>query len=110
MKHSFSDLGALRRDPLKFFLDKTNETAPLVRLNIGLSPVYMLNDAALIKPLLKAVDQLQQRFLLLLEPAKLLSQCSILGLHRRHFARQTARREAHRLSVLTVNRRCEQHE
>lgn len=54
MKHFYSDLNALGRDPLKFFLDKSYETEPLVRLRLGLSPVYMLNDADLIKPLLKA--------------------------------------------------------
>ncbi|MES2906182.1 MAG: cytochrome P450 [Pseudomonadota bacterium] len=54
MKHSFSDLAALGRDPLQLFLDKSEENSKLVKMRIGLSPVYMLNDAALIKPLLKA--------------------------------------------------------
>ncbi len=54
MTHLFSDFAALQRDPLKFFLDKSKEAAALIKLRIGLSPVYMLNDDALIKPLLKA--------------------------------------------------------
>jgi len=58
MKHPLSDLKPFQRDPLQFFLDKgIGAAAPLVRLNMGFSPVYLVADAELIKPIFKAPER-----------------------------------------------------
>lgn len=55
MFHKFSDLPAFQRDALGFFLDKgANSTAPLVPLNVGFDPVYLVADPSVAKAVLKA--------------------------------------------------------
>ncbi|PRD40695.1 cytochrome P450 [Phyllobacterium phragmitis] len=59
MKHMFSDTPAFRRDPLACLVDKADAaTEPLVPLNIGFRPVYLLADPEYIKPLLKTSEDL----------------------------------------------------
>ena len=54
MKHPFSDVNVFRHDPLKLFKKHSSpDAAPLVRLNLGPSPVYLVTDAALAKTVLK---------------------------------------------------------
>jgi cytochrome P450 len=57
MPHMFSDVRAFRRDPLNFLLDKGNR-APLglEPLHLGPSPVLLVNDPDLIRPILKAPE------------------------------------------------------
>lgn len=57
MPHMFSDVRAFRRDPLSFLLDKGN-SAPLglEPLHLGPSPVLLVNDPDLIRPILKAPE------------------------------------------------------
>ena len=57
MPHMFSDVRAFRRDPLNFLLAKGNG-APLglERLHLGPSPVFLVNDPDLIRPILKAPE------------------------------------------------------
>lgn len=55
MKHPFSDVSVFRHDPLELFKKHSSpDAAPLVRLNLGPSPVYLVTDAALAKNVLKA--------------------------------------------------------
>lgn len=57
MKHMFSDVKAFRHDPIGLFARVSGADAPsLVRLNLGPSPVYLVNDAPLAKEILKADD------------------------------------------------------
>lgn len=54
MKHLFSDVNAFRHDPLELFKRHSHpDVAPLVRLNLGPSPVYLVTDAAVAKTILK---------------------------------------------------------
>ena len=57
MPHMFSDVRAFRRDPLNFLLAKGN-SAPLglERLHLGPSPVFLVTDPDLIRPILKAPE------------------------------------------------------
>ena len=57
MPHMFSDVRAFRRDPLQFLLARGN-AAPLglVPLYLGPSPVLLVNDPDLIRPILKAPE------------------------------------------------------
>ncbi len=55
MKHWFSDILAFRRDPMKLLLERGKASEfPLQRLHLGRSPVYLVTDPALIKPILKS--------------------------------------------------------
>ena len=55
MLRKFSDLSAFRRDPLGFLLERgTTAKEPLVPLNVGFHPVYLVTDPTLVKPILKA--------------------------------------------------------
>lgn len=57
MKHCFSDLGAFRRDPLTFLLEKgAAASEPLVRLRLGPSPVFLVAEPALVKPMMKEAE------------------------------------------------------
>lgn len=53
------DLKAFRLDPLKFFSSKaTASEKPLVKLSMGMPrPVYLVTDAALIKPVMHASEE-----------------------------------------------------
>jgi len=54
----FSDLTAFRRDPLSVLLEKGNSaTEPLVRLALGPSPMFLVTDPEMIRPLLKANEE-----------------------------------------------------
>lgn len=57
MPHMFSDVRRFRRDPLSFLLDRGN-TAPLglEPLHLGPSPVLLVTDPDLIRPILKAPE------------------------------------------------------
>ncbi len=58
MPHMFSDISAFRRDPLTLFRDVGEQaTAPLVKLNLGPRPVYLVTDPGLIKPIFTATEQ-----------------------------------------------------
>lgn len=58
MKHWFSDLSPFRRDALAFFTE-TGRTSrePLRRLNMGFSPVYLVTDPELTKPIFSAPEE-----------------------------------------------------
>lgn len=57
MPHMFSDVRAFRHDPLRFLLERGN-SAPLglEPLNLGPSPVFLVSDPDLIRPILKAPE------------------------------------------------------
>lgn len=54
MKQKFSDVSAFRHDSLDLFARKGfGSTEPLVKLNLGLSPVYLVTDPMLARVVLK---------------------------------------------------------
>lgn len=57
MPHMFSDVRSFRRDPLNFLLERGN-SAPmgLERLYLGPSPVLLVTDPDLIRPILRAPE------------------------------------------------------
>ncbi|MBU2531971.1 MAG: cytochrome P450 [Alphaproteobacteria bacterium] len=58
MQHWFSDIAPFQRDPLGFFLKRGHETeAPISRLRIGVTPVWMINDPSLVRDVLKASEE-----------------------------------------------------
>lgn len=55
MKQKFSDVSAFRHDPLRLFAQKGfGSTEPLVKLNLGFSPVYLVTDPLLARAVLKS--------------------------------------------------------
>lgn len=57
MKHMFSDVQKFRRDPLGFLLEVGNGSPlGLVPLRLGTSPVLLVNDPGLVRPILKASE------------------------------------------------------
>ncbi|HEY0440987.1 MAG TPA: cytochrome P450 [Xanthobacteraceae bacterium] len=57
MPHWFSDVRAFRRDPLKFLLERGNNSSnDLERVYLGPNPIYLVVDPELVKPLLKAPE------------------------------------------------------
>lgn len=72
MKRRFRDLTAFRRDPLTFLKERGNESeGPLVRLALGLKPIYLVNTPELVKPLLNWSEEeiCKGRFIRKLRPA-----------------------------------------
>jgi cytochrome P450 len=55
MKHAYSDVIAFRRDPLTFLLDRGSNAGDeaLTPLGLGPSPVFLVTDPTLVKPMLK---------------------------------------------------------
>ncbi len=57
MKLPLTDLIAFQRDQLAFFTDRGNGASdPLVPLSMGAGPVYLVTDADLVKPILRAPE------------------------------------------------------
>jgi cytochrome P450 len=57
MRHWFADLNAFRHDPMTLFLERAGASdKPMQKLNLGPSPVYLVTDPKLVKPILKASD------------------------------------------------------
>lgn len=57
MPHMFSDVRSFRRDPLSFLLERGNcNPMGLQRLHLGPSPVLLVTDPDLIRPILKAPE------------------------------------------------------
>jgi cytochrome P450 len=54
MRHPFSDVSAFRRDPLGLFAEKGfGASEPLVKLDLGPSPVFLVTDAKTARTVLK---------------------------------------------------------
>ena len=59
MKHMFSDVRPFMRDPLSFLLAKSESSSErLIPLALGVNRVLLVNDAELLKPILKAPEEL----------------------------------------------------
>lgn len=57
MKHWFSDLRAFQRDPLDFMVTRgTASASSLERVHLGPTPVWLVTDPAMVKPVLKAPE------------------------------------------------------
>ncbi|MFT5509505.1 MAG: cytochrome P450 [Hyphomicrobiaceae bacterium] len=58
MQHWFSDAAPFQRDPLSFFLERGgNSDQPIERLRLGMTPVWLINDAELVRDVLKASEE-----------------------------------------------------
>ena len=91
MKHWFSDLPAFMRDPLDFFIERgTNAREPLVKLRMGFSPVYLVTDATLIKPIMKASEQTIDKGRLIYKLREIIGQSSMVLSGERHRVRRAA--------------------
>ncbi len=78
MKHWFSDASAFRRDPLAFVRARMAETSnPLVRVHLGLRPTYLVNAPALVKPLLKASEEVLDKSRLVSKLKPVLGESSL---------------------------------
>jgi cytochrome P450 len=59
MTRWFTDVRAFRRDPLELLSEKArNSDVPLVKLALGPTPVYLVNDPSLVKPLMKLSEDI----------------------------------------------------
>lgn len=57
MKHWFSDVIAFRRDPLALMLARgTASSAQIEQLRLGPTPVWLVTDPSMVKPILKAPE------------------------------------------------------
>jgi cytochrome P450 len=91
MKHPLSDLGPFQRDPLQFFLDKgVGASTSLVRLNMGFSPVYLIADAELIKPVFKAPEADIDKGRLIYKLREVIGESSMVLSGPRHRERRAA--------------------
>ena len=80
MKHVFSDVRPFTRDPLSFLRAKSESSSErLVPLALGFNRVFLVNDAELLTPILKAPEELSDKGGLVrkLEPV---ARCSSLTL------------------------------
>lgn len=58
MQHWFSDAAPFQRDPLSFFLERgANSNQQIVKLRLGMTPVWLINDAELVRDVLKAPEE-----------------------------------------------------
>jgi cytochrome P450 len=91
MKHLFSDVNAFRHDPLTLFMQKSRYTAmPLVKLNLGFKPVYLVTDPALIKPVMKAEEAQIDKGRLVQKLRTVIGKSSITMSGREHQERRAA--------------------
>ena len=95
MPHMFSDVRAFRRDPLKFLLERGN-AAPLglEPLHLGPSPVFLVNDPDLIRPILKAPETEVGKGRLIKKLTPVLGQSSLM-LHGEEHKRRRAVLQKH---------------
>jgi cytochrome P450 len=91
----FSDVRAFRRDPLQFLLERGN-TAPmgLAPLRLGPSPVLLVNDPDLIRPILKAPETEVGKGRLIKKLTPVLGQSSLM-LHGEEHKRRRAVLQKH---------------
>lgn len=91
MRHWFSDIPPFQRDALGFFTRKgRNATEPLVRLNMGFAPVYLITDAELIKPIFSAPEEEIDKGALIYKLREIMGESSISLSGPRHKARRAA--------------------
>ena len=90
MPHMFSDVRLFRREPLHFLLERGN-TAPLglEPLHLGPSPVLLVNDPDLIRPILKAPETELGKGRLIKKLTPVLGQSSLM-LHGEEHKRRRA--------------------
>lgn len=89
MPHMFSDVRAFRRDPLQFLLARGN-AAPLglEPLYLGPSPVLLVNDPDLIRPILKAPETEVGKGRLIKKLTPVLGQSSLMSHGEEHKRRR----------------------
>ena len=78
MKQKFSDVSAFRHDPLGLFARKGfGSTEPLVKLNLGFSPVYLVTDPLLARTVLKTDEAKIDKGVLVRKLRKVIGTSSI---------------------------------
>jgi cytochrome P450 len=91
MKHWFSDILPFQHDSLGFFTERGRTAAePLVRLHMGFSPVYLVTDAELIKPIFSAPEEEIDKGRLIHKLRELMGDSSISLSGPRHKERRAA--------------------
>lgn len=78
MRQKFSDVSAFRHDPLELFARKGfTAREPLVKLNLGFSPVYLVTDPMLARAVLKTDEQQIDKGYLVQKLRKVIGKSSI---------------------------------
>lgn len=86
----FGDLSAFRRDPLSLFLDRgINAAEPFAKLSLGFSPIYLVTDPALIKPIMKADEKQIDKGRLIYKLRQIIGQSSMVLSGSRHRERRS---------------------
>ncbi|MFN0262472.1 cytochrome P450 [Tepidamorphus sp. 3E244] len=74
-----SDLIAFQRDQLGFFLQRGNDaTEPLVRLSMGTGHVYLVSDADLVRPIMKADESVIDKGRLIYKLREIIGESSMV--------------------------------
>jgi cytochrome P450 len=85
----FGDLQPFRRDPLGFFYERgTQAKEPFVKLAMGFAPVYLVADAAYVKPIMKASEDQIDKGRLIYKLREIIGQSSMVLSGERHRERR----------------------
>lgn len=91
MKLPLTDLIAFQRDQLAFFTDRGNGASdPLVPLSMGAGPVYLVTDADLVKPILRAPEDLIDKGQLIYKLREIIGESSMVLSGEEHRIRRAA--------------------
>lgn len=84
-----ADLFAFRRDQLGFFLERGNRAKePLVPLSMGAGPVFLVADADLVRPILKADESVIDKGKLIYKLREIIGESSMVLSGEEHRARR----------------------
>jgi len=90
IKEMFSDLISFQRDPLSFFEEKGRADAPIIKLKMGPSRVYMVVDPEAIKPVLAAKEEIIDKGKLIYKLREIIGDSSMVISGERHKLRRAA--------------------
>ncbi|MCC0059715.1 MAG: cytochrome P450 [Rhodobiaceae bacterium] len=91
MKLPFSDLIAFQRDQLNFFTSRGHEaTEPLLPLAMGVGNVFLVTDAELVRPILKADESVIDKGRLIYKLREIIGESSMVLSGEEHRARRGA--------------------
>jgi len=89
MKLPLADLFAFQRNQLDFFLERGNSaTEPLVPLSMGAGPLFLVADADLVKPILKADESVIDKGKLIYKLREIIGESSMVLSGEEHRARR----------------------
>lgn len=91
MKLPLADLIAFQRDQLGFFESRGNGASdPLVPLSMGVGPVYLVSDAELVKPILRAPEDVIDKGQLIYKLREIIGESSMVLSGEEHRIRRAA--------------------